>query len=36
MKPTHVGRLKSFNELFKLDRSLWPNRNISGLYKRFS
>ena len=33
MKPTHVGRLKSFNELFKLDRSLWPNVITAGYIK---
>ena len=33
MKPTHVGRLKSFNELFKLDRSLWPNVITAGYMK---
>jgi hypothetical protein len=31
MKATHTARLKNFNTLFELDRSLWPN-SISALY----
>jgi len=32
-KPTHIGMIKNFNELFKLDRSLWPVVISAGYMK---
>ena len=32
-KPTHIGVIKNFNELFKLDRSLWPVVISAGYMK---